>query len=180
MVAEARTVRPSACSMGILPPSPPVMAERSRFSLATLGLEIDVVEAPSIDAARVALGGRVSSERGAGERVVVSMQRGGDARGIVICVYGDARDVWIGEGRFVRVTSDRVRATGEGDDELAIVAADARRFAALSEGDGVRARRRDGTEVDGKLMEKCRYGALVAASGKVLAVSFRQIFAAFS
>lgn len=154
------------------------MAERSRFSLATLGLDVDVGASPTIDAAREALGGRLATERGAGEIVVVTMKRGADARGVVVCVSGESRDVWIGEGRFVRTSRDRVRVVDEPIDELEAVAADARRFALLREGELVRATRRDGTSVEGTLLEKCRYGALVARAGKVLAVSFRRVVAA--
>lgn len=151
------------------------MAERSRFSLTTLGLDADVRPSPSIESAREALGGRLATERGAGDVVLVSMKRGGDARGVVVCVSATTRDVWIGEGRFVRTSADRLRTLEGSDAELERVADDARRFAALREGEPVRATKRDGTVVDGTLLEKCRYGALVAKGDAVLAVSFRKV-----
>lgn len=151
------------------------VATRPRFSLATLGVDVDVGAAPTIDAARSALGGRLATERGAGEIVRVSMKRGADADGVVICVQGETRDVWIGQGRFVRTTRERVQTAAGPAPALEAVAADARRFAAMREGDPVRATRRDGTHADGTLLEKCRYGALVRSGDTVLAVSFRRV-----
>jgi hypothetical protein len=154
------------------------MTRRDPFSLTTFGSEVDLGASPSIDAARDALGGRLATERGAGAVVDVSMKRGGDARGVVVCVNGESRDVWIGEGRFVRTSADRVRVARETTAELDAIAAHARRFAALREGEPVRATKRDGTTVDGTLLEKCRYGALVAKGDAVLAVSFQRVVAA--
>jgi hypothetical protein len=151
------------------------VAGRSRFTLSTIALGLDVVEAPSIDEARAALGGRASTERGAGELVSVSLKRGGDAAGVVVYALGDQRDVWIGAGRFVRTTVDRLSSLRDAQAELKDIAADARRFASLREGDPVRAMRRDGSAIDGRLLEKCRYGALVAHDDKIVAVSFRRV-----
>lgn len=154
------------------------MAVRPRFALDTLGLEFDVGSSPTIESAREALGGRLSTERGPGAVVDVSMKRGGDARGVLVCVSGESRDVWIGEGRFVRTGRERVRVATESSRDLDTVASDARRFALLREGELVRATKRDGTTVDGTLLEKCRYGALVAKGDAVLAVSFRRVVTA--
>lgn len=154
------------------------MALRSHFSLATFGAQVDVGSSPTIEAAREALGGRLATERGAGEVVIVSMKRGADANGVVVCVNGKSRDVWIGQGRFVRTSVERLRPLRDAIEDLDAVATDARRFAALREGDRVRALKRDGTMVDGVLAEKCRYGALVAKDDAVLAVSFRKVTAA--
>ncbi len=154
------------------------MARRSPFTLNTLGIDVDVGSSPTIEAARDALGGRVLTERGAGEIVSVSMKRGGDAEGVVVCVSGETRDVWIGEGRFVRTSAERIRSLPAHREELVAVAVDARRFAALREGDPVRAIKRDGSAVDGTLAEKCRYGALVVKDDAVLAVSFRRVMTA--
>jgi len=154
------------------------MSRRTPFSLATFGSAVDVGASPSIESAREALGRRVISERGAGAVVVVTMKRGGDARGVIVCVSGESRDVWIGEGRFVRTAASRVRPADESDADLDAVARDARRYAALREGEPVRATKRDGTHLDGTLLEKCRYGALVARGDAVLAVSFRCVMPA--
>lgn len=154
------------------------MAERSRFSLPTLGLGVDVTTEPSVDEARDALGGRVATERGAGEMVAVALKRGDETNGVVVCVEGNTRDVWIGEGRFVRTSVERVRALEREIAALASIAAEARRYAALREGDPVRAIKRDGTPIDGRLVEKCRYGALVAKDDRVVAVSFRRVMPA--
>lgn len=149
------------------------MADRPRVSLATLGLGVDVESSPTVDRAREALGGRVTSEKGAGVVVVVTMKRGAPARGVVVCALGDERDVWIGEGRFVRVHAADVEPAS--DPALDAVASDARLFSTLREGARVRAIAKYGARRDGILAEKCRYGALVAVEGKVLAVSFRRI-----
>jgi hypothetical protein len=151
------------------------VARKGPFSLATFGSDIDLGASPSIDSAREALGGRVSTERGAGAIVKVAMRRGGDAEGVVVCVHGESRDVWIGEGRFVRTTADRITPTDDRPAHLETVADDARRFARLREGEPVRATKRDGTTVDGTLVEKCRYGALVAKDDHVLAVGFQRV-----
>ncbi|MFO0682441.1 MAG: hypothetical protein U0234_10335 [Sandaracinus sp.] len=154
------------------------MAERSRFSLPTLGLGADVDAEPSIDAAREALGGRLATEPGAGELVIVALKRGDEANGVVVCVEGSTRDVWIGEGRFVRTSAERLRPLARAAEGLAIIAAETRRYAALREGDPVRAIKRDGSAIDGRLVEKCRYGALVAKGDRVVAVSFRRVMPA--
>lgn len=149
------------------------MADRPRISLATLGLGVDVESSPTVDRAREALGGRVESGEGAGSVVLVTMKRGAPARGVVVCAVGDERDVWIGEGRFVRTHPSELAPTD--DASLEGVAVDARLFASLREGARVCAIAKDGTRREGVLAEKCRYGALVAVDGKVLAVSFRRI-----
>lgn len=154
------------------------MAQRPKISLATLAGGHDVGASPSVESAREALGGRLATERGAGELVRVQMRRGGDAAGVVVCVSGESRDVWIGEGRFVRTSLDRLTPLDDPDPALREVAVDARRFATLREGDAVRAFRRDATTLDGVLAEKCRYGALVRAGEGVLAVSFRRVIPA--
>ena len=151
------------------------MGVRSRFSLATFGLGADVGESPSADEARAALGGRLSTEPGAGVLVVVSMRRGADATGVVVCVSGTSRDVWLGEGRFVRTTAERVRLLASEEPDLLAVAADAKRFASLREGERVQAIDRSGNAHEGMLSEKCRYGALVVRGETVIAVSFRRV-----
>jgi hypothetical protein len=101
------------------------------------------------------------------------MKRGAPARGVVVCVHEDERDVWIGEGRFVRTRAEDLTPTD--DASLEAVAGDARLFGGLHEGARVGALTKDGARREGVLAEKCRYGALVVVEGKVLAVSFRRI-----
>ncbi|MDQ3033168.1 MAG: hypothetical protein M3Y87_12185, partial [Myxococcota bacterium] len=97
--------------------------------------------------------------------------------GVVVFTSTSERDVWIGEGRFQRVTAAACEPAGSAPHpELDAVAADARRFAAMSEGDPVRYRDRHDRDHEGQLVEKCRYGALVLGEGeRILAVSFRRL-----
>ena len=113
--------------------------------------------------ARETLGGRVVSHARGGEVVRVN----GDV-GVVLWSDGARCDVWIGGG-VKRVATGEVE--GASSPELATVAEDARVFAALEEGARVVF---DGT-VTGKLVEKCRWGGLVARDdGRIFAVGFRR------
>jgi hypothetical protein len=152
------------------------VGERSRFSLPSLGIIPKQSGAPTVDDARTALGGRVATDAGAGACVHVAMKRGAAAIGVVVCVSGDERDVWIGDGRFVRARASDVSALAEVEPSLGAVAADAARFAALAEGERVAYVDRKQVERVGTLVEKCRYGALVSAEdAKIIAVSFRKL-----
>jgi hypothetical protein len=148
----------------------------SRVHLPSLGIGAVRIPAgpPSVDDARAALGGRASTGPGAGELVRV-----GALEGVVVFASATERDVWIGEGRFQRVDSASCApADGAPRADLAPIASDAIRFAALAEGDAVRVRDRRDREQDGRLIEKCRYGALVLCEGeRVIAVSFRRLHA---
>lgn len=147
----------------------------SRVRLRSLGLGPVRVPAgpPSVDDARAALGGRASTViSGAGERVRIA-----SSEGVVVFASTSERDVWIGEGRFRRVAPAACEPIEPmPDPELDAVAADARRFAAMSEGDPVRFRDRHDGDHAGQLVEKCRYGALVLGPDeRVIAVSFRRL-----
>jgi len=135
--------------------------------------------APSIEQAREALGGRVggqtSARVGHGGRFTDS--RGRVQEGVIVCETEGTIDVWIGDGRFQRVASDRCEVLLlDPEHPLADVAADARVFTGLAEGSAVRFVSRDGKQHDGRLAERCRYGALVSADGRIMAVSFRRIW----
>jgi hypothetical protein len=128
--------------------------------------------APTLEAARKALGGPALGAEDAGLAVALA-----DGRpGIVLHRGGGRVDVWVAAGRIHRVAPDRVDPLEEVPPGLAQVAEDARRFAALSAGDAVRFRTRDGGERSGTLVERCCFGGLVGvADGKVLAVGFRRV-----
>ena len=65
------------------------------------------------------------------------------------------------------------------DDELAKLAADARIFGLLAEGQALRYTDDRGALIGGKLIEKCRWGALIARDdGAVVAVGFRKLWPA--
>ncbi|GAB4211365.1 MAG: hypothetical protein OHK0013_33000 [Sandaracinaceae bacterium] len=138
-------------------------------------------EPPTVEEARIALGGRRSAPTegpiSEGNGVTFSDARGRTVRGVVVCATEADIDVWIDDGRFQRLPATRLGPTPlSSDDPLAAVAADARAFSALHEGERVRFLRRDGSLGEGVLTEKCRYGGLVVHDGRVLAVSFRRIW----
>lgn len=65
------------------------------------------------------------------------------------------------------------------EDDLVKLAAEARVFGAMQEGQAIRYADDAGTLMDGKLIEKCRWGALVARDdGAVVAVGFRKLWPA--
>jgi hypothetical protein len=147
----------------------------------TLPLTLDDRERPTVDAVRRRLGGRASTEPGAGELVTVRGGRGLEQIGVVIFVRGDDLDVFLEHNVVRRVR--RAEALPAGDAarvpaEIAEIARDARIFAGLGERQRVRYQRDDELG-EGTLIEKCRFGALVErADGGVLGVGFRRVFPA--
>ncbi len=121
--------------------------------------------------ARERLGGRTKSHGDAG--AIVSVGRGGELKlGVVLWSDDASCDVWLGDDVTKRARTNAViRTTAPAPLALAQVAADARTFALLEEGQDV--------SFDegrfGRLVEKCRWGALVAGpDGKIFAVGFRR------
>lgn len=148
-------------------------------SLPSLGARDVPSGPPSIDEAREALGGRIARSPSARIGALARFRdaRGRDVEGVVVCETSDELDVWIGEGRLQRVATTRAALDRmEPDHMLADVAADARVFASLSEGQRIRFLTRDGSSHEGVLAETCRYGALVSHESRVLAVSFRRLW----
>ena len=73
------------------------------------------------------------------------------------------------------------RNEGATPSALSTIAADAHVFARLAEGQPVRYADDSGGLLGGKLIEKCRYGALVVRDdGAVVAVGFRKLWPATS
>ena len=157
------------------PPADPP-ARGPRISLPSFGAVQIPSGPPSIDEARAHLGGRADSGAGAGRRVRVEGMRAGPLEGVVVYASGDELDVWIGGGRFARVSSGACQDTDVEVESLAEVARAAARFAALREGDAVTYLDRAGASHVGVLLEKCRYGALVSSvRGTILAVGFQRV-----
>jgi hypothetical protein len=134
---------------------------------------------PTVDAVRKRLGGRASTEPGAGEVVTLTGSGGAGAAlvtGVVIFVRGEQVDVWL-EGdvvRRVRRADTRPARSVIPPDVLAVAAA-ARVFAGLREGQRV-GFRDDGRRVEGALVEKCRFGGLVERGDRtVVGVGFRRL-----
>jgi hypothetical protein len=141
---------------------------------------------PTVDVVRKRLGGRASTEPGAGELVSLTTERGIDWIGVVLFVRGEDLDVWIDGGVVRRARRGALKplaASGAPADEAArrkelhAIARDAQSFADLIEGQKVHYHDDAGVGV-GTLVEKCRFGGLIErADGSVLGVGFRRIWA---
>jgi hypothetical protein len=163
-------------------------------------------EKPTVDAVRRRLGGRATTEAGAGELVTLTTREGGELRGVILFARGEDVDVWIERGGSppparlpwvlgaappgAPATSPRsgvVHRTRRADvaplrapasKDLDAVAGDARAFAGLREGERIRFQTEGGL-AEGLLIEKCRFGALVQRDdGTVVGVGFRRVWPA--
>ncbi len=143
-----------------------------------LSLPVAGGEAPArVDAARRQLGGRAQSDDGVGDLVGFADERGQARVGVVLFVAGDDLSVWTPTSGIVRPLhrSETAPADTVVPADLAAVAEAARRFARLAEGERVRYRDAGG-EGEGVLVEKCRFGALIARSdGSIVAVGFARV-----
>jgi hypothetical protein len=140
---------------------------------------------PSIDAARSRLGGRFDGgppPPGFAPGRIISFALPGGRRRAAVIVYagGDEIHVLLDPVRLRRMQPGELGAhDGPIDDEMTKLAADAQVFGLLVEGQAVRYADDGGALVDGKLIEKCRWGALVARDdGAVVAVGFRKLWPA--
>jgi hypothetical protein len=139
----------------------------------SIPLTIDVLS-PRVDAVRKRLGGRAASDAGVGAIVRLrhaSQPGSGVVAGVVLFAKGDELDVMTDATRVRRTSRSSVEPVDAADaaaSELAPIAADARVFAQLREG---------GVLEEGTLVEKCRYGAIVAKDDRALmGVGFRKIW----
>lgn len=140
-------------------------------------MSLEASKRPSVDLVRHRLGGRASTEPGAG--ALVALDAGGSPRlGVVLFVRGDALDVWSEPGVVRRVlrSSARPSAHEAASDALLAVAADAQVFASLAEGAPVGYH--DGDRLgEGRLVEKCRFGGIVERTdGTLMGVGFRKLW----
>lgn len=141
---------------------------------------------PSIDAARDRLGGRITESDvptpgiACGLVVGVAGGRGTTVPGVVVFASSKEVHVLLDGVRLRRVVPEHVRAfTGEVPLALAKIAGDAQLFARLHEGEAVLYAGDEGLLVSAKVVEKCRWGALVARpDGAVIAVGFRKLWPA--
>ncbi|WP_437871183.1 hypothetical protein [Sorangium sp. So ce363] len=159
---------------------------------------------PTVDAVRERLGGRASTEPGVGELVLLTTATGKALPGVVLYRGGTTVDVWIDTTTTASSTPDEARSLGlasavtrrgvvhrarpadlaplrvAAPESLIAIAADARVFAALSEGQRIRFQ--DGGDLaEGTLVEKCRFGGLVRRDdGTLLGVGFRRLWPAQS
>lgn len=148
---------------------------------------------PSIDAARARLGGRVNEidtpPAGFAPGVLVTFPFGdsaaraaGDDRrmhGVVVFASQNEVHVLYDGVRLRRLSPSDVtlHEGGEVAVELEKIAGDARLFGQLAPGQSVRYADESGGLVNGKVVEKCRWGALVLREdGAVVAVGFRKLW----
>ena len=143
----------------------------------SLPLTLDAMKKPTADAIRKRLGGRASTEAGAGEIVALTTDGGAERVGVVLFTRGEDADVWIDHGvvrRTRRTSIHPCRAPVA--KELAGVAGDARVFGSLLEGQRVRYQHEAGL-AEGTIVEKCRFGALLERDeGVLVGVGFRRIW----
>ena len=135
---------------------------------------------PSIDAARARLGGRPKDDVPGTTSPGTIVRTRNDEIGVVVYASANETHVLFDGSRLRRLPPAEVDAhTGEAPGNLPRVAADARVFFLLVEGESVRYADDAGALRDGKLVEKCRYGALVLRDdGAIVAVGFRKLWPA--
>ncbi len=127
---------------------------------------------PTLQQARRRLGGRGSTSARAGGVVVT-----GGARGVVLYADDTECDVLLESGLVKRTALDRVTTTSGAPAALEEAAVAVRVFARLAEGERVRFEQLEAAAAEGRLIEKCRYGALIARDdGSIVAVGFRRIW----
>jgi len=133
-------------------------------------------KAPTLDNARKRLGGKANRSPRTGAIVrLIDEAKGVASIGIVLYADENELDVLLGE-RTLRKTKPELTLPAGGESVDAALLADVRLFASLEEGQRVRFAEASGS-ADGVLVEKCRYGALVAKDdGKILAVGFRKLW----
>ncbi len=141
---------------------------------------------PSIDVARARLGGKPEVDEAKGAAFLcgqhVSFGAAGAERTTGIVVYASPSEVHVmlDAARVRRVAAGEVATEGgEPLGALATIAADVRVFSLLTEHHAVRYATASGELEGGKLVEKCRYGALVLrGDGVIVAVGFRKLWPA--
>jgi len=137
-----------------------------------------VARPPSVDTARARLGGRIPSDA-----VLLpafppgTIVRVRDLSGVVVFASTSEANVLVDASSIRRVAPAEL-APGT-DPELEALAADARVFGTLAEGQSVRYKADRGDLIEGRVVEKCRWGALVERpDGVVVAVGFRKLWPA--
>jgi hypothetical protein len=134
-----------------------------------------------LERARQRLGGEALSSSGAGRLVEIVGAGSIPASGVVLHQTDRDVDVWLGASVVRRTRHENVTTldatTREVSDDLLRAAADARVFGALERGARVRYDAGDGAVLEGRIVERCRFGALVARpDGAVMAIGFRRLW----
>lgn len=141
---------------------------------------------PSLDDARNRLGGRTTDEEPAppgiapGRVVRVFANDGEEHVAVVVFANADEVHILIDGTRLRRVPPNAVHTyDGATPSSMSKIAADAHVFSRLAEGEKIRYADDKGGLLAGKLVEKCRYGALVVREdGALIAVGFRKLWPA--
>lgn len=141
---------------------------------------------PSLEDARNRLGGRTTDELAAAPGItpgrIVKVIATGGVEHIAVVIFANADEVHIlvDGTRLRRVPPEAVDLhDGATPSTLTQISDDAHVFSRLAEGQGVRYADDTGGLLPGKLVEKCRYGALVVREdGAVVAVGFRKLWPA--
>jgi hypothetical protein len=141
---------------------------------------------PSLDDARNRLGGRTTDEKpappGIGPGSIVRVVANDASKHVAVVVFANATEIHVLiDGTKLRRVPPAAVELNEGvtPNALSKIAADAHVFARLAEGQPVRYADDAGGLLGGKLVEKCRYGALVVRDdGAVVAVGFRKLWPA--
>jgi hypothetical protein len=133
-----------------------------------------------LENARARLGGSaIPSLSAPGSLVEASMRDGTRRTGVVLWSSLVHCEAWFDDGLARRLSAAAVSpGVGAMPETLVRVAAEIRVFLTLAEGDGVRWSRA-GEVAEGRIVEKCRYGAIVAVpEGRLIAVGFRKLWPA--
>jgi hypothetical protein len=143
----------------------------------------DDASGPTVEKMRARLGGRVPSNAPVGSLppgalVTLTTAKGSPRVGVLLSDDGRGVDVYLERGIVKRTRTDSVTPfIGEATEEQALVAAHARLFAGLRDGDRVVVEEPEGRSTAGRIREKCRFGALVEVDGgRNLAVGFRRLW----
>jgi hypothetical protein len=134
---------------------------------------------PALDAARRKLGGRSlkPSEGMPGSLVEATLKDGERHAGVLLWAAEGTCDVWFDDGLARRARAEALVSLARPTPEALLrVAAEVRMFASMTEGDRVRWQRDSGV-AEGRIVEKCRYGAIVVTrAGTAVAVGFRKLW----
>ncbi|MFO0648753.1 MAG: hypothetical protein U0326_21100 [Polyangiales bacterium] len=136
-----------------------------------------------LERARQRLGGEALSNLGAGRFVELRLEGKPPSLGVVLHQTDREVDVWLGATVVRRTRVEVVVAvdatTREISDEMLKASADARVFGAIERGRRVLYDAGGGAVAEGHVVERCRYGALVARpDGAMLAIGFRRLWPA--
>ena len=134
-----------------------------------------------LERARKQLGGEALTNAGAGRVVRIESPERGPMFGVVLHQTERDVDVWVSATVVRRVRHDLLVAVDvnvdEVPDELLRAASDARVFGLVERGARVRYDAVEGRNSEGVVIERCRYGALVArGDGGVMAIGFRRLW----